>query len=244
MTLDKITAMKMGGKKLASVKHDLVAFVKPGTSFEAIETEAQRLIVLSQATPSFSTVPGYSWATCVMKNDELLHGIPKNKVANSGDVITIDVGLIEQGYHLDTSVTFAVGEVSTKALEFLSIGKKLLNKAISKVKPGCSVYDISYVFDKGLQKKGYGAVYQFTGHGVGKELHMEPSIPCIALRSDKKIKLLEGDTIAVEIMYTEGDPELVLDDDGWTYRTKDRSLAAMFEETVLVTRSGFEILTQ
>lgn len=239
----KSAAMTKGGKKLSRVKKSLQSFVTPGVRFEAIEVEAQRLIKEEGAVPSFSTVPGYSWATCIMKNDELLHGIPQNKLVEDGDVITIDVGLIEDGYHLDTSITFPVGTISLETQEFLVTGKKLLAKAIKRIKSGVSVHAISSVFEKGLTKKGYGAVYQFTGHGVGKELHMEPSIPCIAIRSDKKVLLQAGDTVAVEIMYTAGDPEVILDKDGWTYRTKDHSLAAMFEETVLVTKNGFAILT-
>lgn len=243
-TSQKIDSMRVGGHKLSQVKQSLQTFVAVGTTFEQIEAEAQRLIRKQDAVPSFSTVPGYSWATCVMKNDALLHGIPQDKVVEDGDIVTVDVGLIENGYHLDTSITFPVGKISAETEEFLAVGKKLLQKAISRVKDGVSVHAISSVFEKGLTKKGYGAVYQFTGHGVGKELHMSPSIPCIAVRSDKKVFLSEGDTVAIEIMYTAGDPEVVLDDDGWTYRTKDGSLSAMFEETVLVKKDGFDILTR
>jgi methionyl aminopeptidase len=240
----QITAMRAGGHKLAQVRDQLVAFTQVGTSFEAIEAEAQRLIAQAGAKPNFSLVPGYHWATCVMKNDEVCHGIPQGKQVDDGDVITIDVGLLYQDYHVDTSITFAVGQVSSQVMAFLATGRKSLAKAIEKVKPGATVYDISRAMQKVVERQGYGAVYQLTGHGIGRELHQDPSIPCVAQKADKKQVLKSGQTIAIEIMYTQGDPELVLDEDGWTYRTADGSLTGMFEETVLVTDQGYEILTQ
>jgi methionyl aminopeptidase len=239
----KITSMRVGGKALGSIKAELVTFVRPGTTFEAIENKAQNLIKKHGMKPSFSTVSGYSWATCVMKNDEVCHGIPEAEVVRDGDVITIDVGLINNNFHLDTTTTFAVGEVSDQVVEFLALGKKSLQKAIEKARVGNSVYDISFAMEKPLKRRGYGIVYQLTGHGVGEQLHMEPNIPCLANKSDKKIKLFEGQTLAIENMYTMGSPELRKADDGWTYKTVDGSISAMFEETVLVTKNGPEVLT-
>lgn len=236
--------MRAGGKKLSRVKKALVAFAKPGLSFAQIEAEAQKLIAAEDAVPNFSLVPGYDWATCIMQNDEVCHGIPsRDKTVQDGDVITIDVGLLYQDFHVDTSVSFAVGSVSPEINTFLDTGRKSLKKAINKVKPGSTVYDISKAMQTVVERAGYGAVYQLTGHGIGTELHMEPAIPCRAHRGDKRHKLQPGDTLAVEIMYTAGDPELVLDKDGWTYQTKDSSLSGMFEETVLVTEKEHEVLT-
>lgn len=243
MSQKKISAMRAGGQKLARVRDALVAYTKVGTSFEDIEGEALRLIKAEGGIPNFALVPGYHWATCVMKNDEVCHGIPKGKSVAEGDVITIDVGLLYQNYHVDTSVSFAVGQVSAEIEEFLAVGRKSVQKAIAKVKPGATVYDVSHAMQKTVERKGYGAVYQLTGHGIGTELHMEPGIPCVAHRGDKRHVLKPGQTLAVEIMYSAGDPELVLDADGWTYRTKDGSLTGMFEETVLVTETGHEVLT-
>lgn len=240
----KIVAMREGGKALGKIKADLKAFVRVGTTFEAIEDKAQDLIKKAGMVPSFSTVPGYHWATCVMKNEEVCHGIPKGKSVADGDVITIDIGLINNGYHLDTTITFPVGKVSPEIEEFLATGQKSLDKAIQQAKIGNSVYDISYAMEKPLKKKGYGVVFQLTGHGVGEALHMEPAIPCVASKSDKKYKLSEGQTLAIENMYTMGIPLLEESEDGWTYSTVDGSLAGMFEETVLVTKDGPEILTQ
>lgn len=239
----KIEAMRRGGKALGAVKAALEKFTTVGTSFEEIEAEAQRLIKKAGHKPSFSTVPGYHWATCVMKNDELCHGIPKSKYVDDGDVITIDVGLLCDGYHLDTTTTFAVGSVNTDVKLFLQRGREIVDAAIAKAKPGNSVYDISRVMEKGLKKYNYGVVTQLTGHGIGKELHMEPAIPCAAYRSDKRKMLTEGQTVAIEIMYAAGSGYVIEDNDGWTFKTEDGSLSGMFEETVLITASGPEVLT-
>lgn len=240
----KLEAMRAGGAALGRIKSQLREFAQPGVSFEAIEAQAQKLIADVGMTPSFSTVPGYDWATCIMKNKELCHGIPRGKVVEVGDIITIDVGLINKGYHLDTTISFGVGQLSTEVEAFLARGEKLEDKAIQAAQPGSSVYNISYQMDKGLKKFGYGAVYQLTGHGIGEELHMEPEVPVIARRPDKRKRLQVGQTLAIEIMYTMGDPRVVEADDGWTYETADGSLSAMFEETVLITENGPEILTK
>jgi methionyl aminopeptidase len=236
--------MRAGGLIMRQIKPQLQSFVAVGMSFADIEAEAQRLIKAHGVKPNFSTVPGYHWATCIMKNDELCHGIPSpDKKVADGDVMSIDVGILYGGYHLDTSISFGVGDVSGDNQHFLEIGKQSLRKAINKVKAGVSVYEVSAAMQRVVERAGYSAVYQLTGHGVGEELHMEPAIPCIAQRSDKNVWLTEGQTIAVEIMYAKGDAHLKLDKDGWTYRTSDGSISAMFEETVLVTARGYEVLT-
>lgn len=240
----KIQAMREGGKALGGIKLQLREISKPGVSFEKIEATAQELIAKAGMKPSFSTVPGYHWATCIMKNEELCHGIPRHKTVEAGDLITIDVGLINHGFHLDTTVSFAVEPASNLVKEFLSRGEQILEKAIASARPSGSVYEVSYAMEKGLNKYGYGAVYQLTGHGIGEQLHMEPEVPVVARRSDKRRKIKTGDTLAIEIMYTLGDPQVKEADDGWTFVTVDKKLSAMFEETVLITQTGREVLTK
>jgi methionyl aminopeptidase len=242
--MEKIEAMRQGGKKLRQIKKQLQDFTKVGVSFAAIEAEAQRLIKAADAIPNFALVPGYEWATCIMKNDEVCHGIPRaTKKVEDGDVITIDVGLLYHKWHLDTSISFTVGNATSEAKQFLEVGRKSLKKSINKAKVGNSIYEISKAMQQVVERAGYEAVYQLTGHAIGEELHMDPTVPCIAQRSDKRNKLYEGQTLAIEIMYAAGDAELALDKDGWTYRSKDGSLTGMFEETVLITKAGPEILT-
>jgi methionyl aminopeptidase len=240
---NKIESMREGGKALGKIKAQLQEFSVVGTTFEQIEHKAQELIKKAGMKPSFSTVPGYSWATCIMKNSEVCHGIPKDKKVNEGDLITIDIGLINNGFHLDTTITFPVGKISKEVSEFLEAGKDSLEKAIAQAKVGNSVYDISFAMEKPLKRKGYGVVFQLTGHGVGEQLHMDPAIPCVPSKADKRVKLVVGQTLAIENMYTMDSPVLEEASDGWTYVTVDGSLAGMFEETVLVTQDGPEVLT-
>lgn len=240
----RIVAMRHGGQLLGEVKQELKDFTHIGATFAEIEAEAQRLIKDKGAKPSFSTVPDYHWATCIMKNDELCHGIPTSeKKVEDGDIITIDVGLIFEGYHLDTTTTFVVGNSTPKKDHFLEVGKKSLSKAINKAKVGNTVHDISAAMERVVVNEGFACVYQLCGHGIGKELHMDPQVPCIAQRSNKKDLLYEGQTLAIEIMYATGDAYLKVDPDRWTYRTADGSLSGMFEETVLITKTGPEVLT-
>jgi methionyl aminopeptidase len=243
---EKIEAMQAGGKRLAKIKQLLREAAVPGTRFEDLEKLAQEQISAEGALPSFSTVEGYEWATCITKNEGCCHGVPRGKKVEDGDIITIDVGLIFKGYHVDTTTTFYVGDESTadpKTLEFLKIGKEAMDKAIAKARIGNSVYDISKIMQSTIEEAGYSAVYQLTGHTIGKTLHEDPQIPCIAYKSDKKHKLYEGMTICVESMLAMGDTRLKVGDDGWTYETVDGSLSGMFEETVLITTSGPQILT-
>lgn len=241
----RISIMREGGHLLAVVRQKLVDFTQVGMSFAAINAEAERLIRQSGAVPNFSLVPGYHWATCIMRNDEVCHGIPtEHKIVADGDIIMIDVGLLYKGYNLDTTTSFAVGDASPEVKKFLEVGKKALAASIAQAKAGNSVYEISSTMQGIVDGAGYGSVYQLTGHGIGKELHEAPSIPCVALRADKKRKLQDGQTICVEVMYTMGNPALYVDKDGWTFRTRDGKWGGMFEETVLVTAKGPEILTK
>lgn len=241
--LKKIAAMRKGGHYLREIKKQLQAFVTVGMKFSEIEAKAQRLIKAVGCKPNFAMVPGYHWATCITKNEGVCHGIPKNQVVNDGDIITIDIGLLCEGYHLDTALTFPVGKVKSGINHFLEVGQQALNKAISQAKVGKSVYDISHAMQKTVEAAGFDVVYQLTGHGVGKELHEDPSIPCFAQKSDRYNLLYEGQTLAIEVMYAAGDATLELGPDGWVYQTKDGSLTGMFEHTVVVGKNGAEILT-
>lgn len=239
--------MRASGKKLGSVKRALIAMVKPGLLFEEIEAKAQELIAAQGATPSFMTVAGYSHATCITKNEGCCHGIPVGNKVNEGDLITIDVGLVFDGYHTDTSYTVYAGDSTKMPAEvrrFLEVGQQALDNAIAKARVGNSVFDISQAIESTVEEAGYSPVYQLTGHGIGKSLHEPPYVPCVTYSQDKRLKLIEGMAIAIEPMYAMGNSELVLGKDKWTYETKDRSLTGMFEDTVLITSGKPEILTR
>lgn len=241
----KIASMRAGGKILAEVRDTLLSQVDAGMSFATVEDMACELIAHHKgAEPSFKRVPKYHWATCVMKNDEVCHGIPRNdKVIEEGDLITIDVGVYYQGYHTDTSATTYIGNPPAHIQAFLAAGERSVEKAIEQAVVGKSVWHVSYAMQRAIETAGYHCVTELTGHGVGRELHEEPSIPCVADPTDKRIVWKAGQTVAIEVMYAMGDARLHFDDDGWTCRTRDRSLSGMHEHTVLITEHGPEILT-
>ncbi|HZZ98517.1 MAG TPA: type I methionyl aminopeptidase [Candidatus Saccharimonadia bacterium] len=229
---------------LGEVLAEIVAAVKPGVKFEELEAIAQRELKKRGAQTSFTTVDDYKWATCITKNDGCCHGIPVGKTVEDGDLITIDVGALYQGYHSDTSYTVQAGTKTKDRQKFLEVGKASLEAALQRVTPGNSIYMVSRAMQEVLEKAGYRAVYQLTGHGLGKVLHQEPNIPCYADERSKKDIIEENQLLAIEVMYAEGNPRLVLDKDGWTYKTADGSLTGMFEKTVLVTRGLPEVLTR
>jgi len=241
----KANVMREGGRRLAFVRDSLAEFAQVGVTFLEIDQKAFELIKTQDAKANFAMVPGYHWATCLMKNDEVCHGVPrKDKVVQPGDVIKIDVGLLYDGFHVDTTACLYRGPDDEKKMKFIEYGQHALDRAIAEATAGNTVYDISFQMEKGLKRHNLGAVYQLTGHGIGTELHADPYIPCVAQKRDKKQVLFDGQTVAIEVMYTQGLPDLVQDDDGWTFRTEDGSLGGMIEETVLVTENGPEILTK
>ncbi|MBQ6154331.1 type I methionyl aminopeptidase [bacterium] len=240
----KITAMREGGAKLREVKQKLEAFSQVGKSFMEIENEAQRLIKACGAEPNFDKVEDYHWATCINKNEGIVHGIPRDDIfVEDGDLISIDLGLLWKGWNLDTSISFIAGKSTPEKDYFLQVGKKALEKAIHAAQVGKTVYDISHQIEKTVVRGGFDPTWQLTGHYIGRQLHEEPYIPCIAVKSDRKHHLELNDTLAVEVMYAMGDCELQEAADGWTYETVDKSLTALFENTILITKDGPEVLT-
>ena len=235
--------MREGGLLLAQVKQQLVKMAKPGITLEAIDQIAEKLLLETGGKPSFKTVPGYHWSTCINTNADIVHGIPKGTL-KSGDLVTIDVGLLYKGFHTDTSTSFVVGETTSDKEDFLQIGKSTLDKAISVATVGNQVWDISHCIQKNVEAAGFSVVRTLTGHGVGRQLHMEPSIPCYTSGAKSNSPTLkEGQTLAIEVMYAMGDWATQTRSDGWTITMKDGQLSAVFEETIIVTKQCPERIT-
>ena len=239
-----ILIMKEGGRKLAKIKNALAEEVKDGVKASDIEALATELIAKSGGQPSFKMVPGYSWSTCVNVNDGLVHGIPtKNIVFKKGDIVSVDVGLFYGGFHTDTSISLLIGKDNFKE-KFLSVGKHALRKAIQQAKAGRKIGDISRVIEKTIEKGGYYPIRALVGHGVGRELHEYPPIACFTTGArEELIKIENGFVLAIEVMYADGGQDVVLDEDGWTIRTKNGKISALFEETVAMTPRGSLVLT-
>ena len=244
MNTQKQTLMLEGGAHLGAIKRELLAAVKVGVTPIEIDVLADRLIASHGDYPSFKTVKGYHHATCINTNDAVVHGIPTSIPFKPGDLVTIDVGLVHKGWHLDTSTTTQVPPASDKVSQFLAIGREAVESAIKLALPGNSIYQVSEAMQKIVEGAGYSVIRDLTGHGVGKHLHEEPSIPCYADPRTKNIIIKPGQALAVEIMYSMGNYHLKTGADGWTLYTVDGSLTGMFEESVFITESDHLILTR
>jgi len=244
-TKEEIVIMQEGGNLLGKVKAALRERVKEGVSALEVEQLAVELIEKFGGEASFKMVPGYSWATCININEGLVHGIPKeNVVFAKGDVVSVDVGMFYKGFHTDTSFTKAV-EPDGETKKFLEAGEQALKRAIAEVRPGRRIFDISLAIQNTVEKAGYAPIKVLTGHGVGRELHEEPKITCFASgERAKSPEITVGMTLAIEVMYTMGDPQVEISKDGWTISMRDGKISALFEETVAVTSRGPLVLTE
>lgn len=241
----ELKIMAEGGKKLHEIKLALVEKAKVGVSAIEVDELAEKLIRKSGSEPSFKMVKGYSWSTCININSGVVHGIPhKEIIFKEGDNISIDVGLFFKGFHTDTSISFGLNVDKTKT-EFLRVGKLAFENALRAIKPDNSyIYDISKNIEDTLTKYGYSPVLNLTGHGIGKNLHEEPYIPCfVEGKREKTLKIISGMALAVEVMYCEGNSNLVKANDGWTILTEDGKIAGLFEDTVVVTEKGYSLIT-
>jgi len=219
-----------------------------------IDEMAEKLILEKGGEPGFKKVEGYKHTICISTNDVVVHGIPTGYKFKEGDVVGIDCGVYYKGFHTDMSETLRVSSQKSKVEssklddvdKFLDIGKYALEKGIGQAIVGNRVGHISKIIQEIVEKQnGYSIVRTLVGHGVGKELHEEPEVPGFLYGKIEKTPLLkEGMVIAVEIIYNMGNPDLMLDDDGWTLRTKDGSLSGLFERTIAITKNGPVILTK
>lgn len=237
--------MAEGGKKLGEVRNALAKMINVGVNALEVEEKACELIKKTGGQPSFKMVPGYEWATCVNVNDGVVHGIPKKEIVFAkNDIVSVDVGLYYKGFHTDTSVSKFLGKDSQKE-KFLKIGRLAVANGIAQAQPGKRIVDISEAIEETLTDALLRPIKSLTGHGIGKKLHEEPYIPCFVARGaqNHSENVVPGMALAIEVMYTNGNGEIKTTDDGWTIRTKDAKIAALFEETILVTNNGPEVIT-
>lgn len=241
--MTKFQAMTEGGARLGWIKGQLEKMVLPGFTPLEIDAECERLIKEGGDKPNFSMEPGYKHSTCINVNEGMVHGIPSKTPFKKGDVVKVDLGLMHEGFHVDSSITVAIPPVKPEVAKFLEVSQRSLAAAISMASPGNTVYDIGLAMQTIVEAEGYNVVRDLTGHGIGRKLHMEPYIPCFADKANKKLILAVDQTVAIEAMVTMGDYHLVEEPDGWTLSTQDGSITAMYEETVYITPQGPKILT-
>lgn len=239
----EIDLMREAGRVTALIHEEIREAIKPGVTLNSLQQIIKKVAEENDSTASFYKLydfPGYG---CFSLNEEVIHGIPNERVLKDGDILSVDVGAKYKGYHGDSAWTYPVGNISDEAKHLLEHTKKSLFIGLEQVKPGNRVGDIGYAIQSYLKEHGYDVPRDFTGHGVGSDLHEEPYVPNYGKKNTGP-KLREGMTIAVEPMaYRLGTDVKVLDDD-WTVVTLDKSLSAHFEHTIVVTKDGYEILTK
>jgi len=246
-TSKELQIMKEGGQKLSAILTELFDFAKEGINLLEIESKAVQLIKKSGGEPGFMKVPNYHWATCININDEIVHGVPKDYILKNQDVLNIDIGLFYKGLHSDMSGTVYFRDRKDKEIEkFLETGRKALKLAEKKARENNRIGHISQRIQQIIEKEGYNCARNLTGHGIGKNLHEEPMIPCILNKPINYTPILkQGMTLAIEVIYMQGEPDLVMNSkDGWTIKTKDGKISAVFEETVAVSKDEAVVLTK
>ena len=218
--------------------------VKPGVSTWEIDRIAYEYIKSQGAEPNFLHLYGFPATACISINDEIIHGIPsKERILKEGDIVSIDLGAKVHGYNGDNAATFACGKVSGQAQRLMDTTKESLYKAIEMAVPGNKIGDIAWAVQDYCEQRGYGVVREYTGHGVGRELHEDPSVPNYG-KAGRGVRLLPGMTLAIEPMINEGTAAIRQMPDGWTVKTADHKLSAHFEHTVAITNDGPVILTK
>jgi methionyl aminopeptidase len=245
---NEIEAMKKGGRKLARIISEIGKKIIPGENTYEINKLARKLVFDISGIPVFEGFGGddnpYPGAVCTSLNDEIVHGIPdKSRILKAGDIVKIDIGMKYEGMITDMSRTFACGKIAPNAHKLMKVTRESLDKGIEKIKAGAKLSQYSVAVDGYVRSHGFSAVRELVGHGVGRELHEDPQIPNFK-SNDKDVILKEGMTLALEPMINEGTAKIKLMPDGWTYVTADGKLSAHFEDTIVVTKSGCEILTR
>ena len=239
----EIELMRESCRLLEIVHNELADIIKPGISTLDIDRYGEKRIRSLGGIPNFKNYNGYPASICVSVNDEVVNGIPnKHRILQKGDIVSLDAGLIYKGYHSDAARTYGVGQVSPEAQKLMDVTKQSFFEGIKFAKAGNHLHDISNAIGNYAQSFGYGVVRDLVGHGIGTSLHEDPQIPNFPQRS-KGIRLQPGMTLAIEPMITMGRPEVCWLDDDWTVVTEDESLAAHYENTVLITDGEPEILT-
>ena len=238
----EIELMRRAGKITAAARALAGEMVKPGVTTQEIDKAVEQFIRKQGATPSFLHLYGYPASICISVNDEVIHGIPGNRVLQDGDIVSVDVGACVEGFHGDCCATFACGTIDPEAQRLIDVTRQSFFEGIRFAKEGFRVGDISAAIQTYVESNGYSIVREFVGHGVGAAMHESPEVPNFG-RSGRGPRLLRGMTLAIEPMVNAGGAAIRQLSDGWTVKTLDGKLSAHYENTILITDGEPEILT-
>ena len=238
----EIEVMRQAGKITAAARTLAREMVTPGITTAEIDREVRKFIEKSGATPTFLGYGGFPASVCLSVNEEVIHGIPGRRVIREGDIVSVDVGATYRGYVGDCAGTYGAGEISDEARRLIEVTRQSFFEGIKFARAGCRVGDISHAVQQYAESHGCGIVREYVGHGVGSVMHEPPEVPNFG-EPGRGPRLVKGMTIAVEPMVTQGTWEVKVLRDGWTVVTRDRKLAAHYENTIAITDGEPEILT-
>ena len=240
----EIKLMKKSSRIVATVLREISELIKPGMSTKDLDDFAEKRIREMGALPSFKGYHGFPSSICSSINNEVVHGIPnKNKIIQNGDLVKVDTGAYLDGYHGDSCISLCVGSANKEVQKLSDVAQDALMAGLSKIKAGITLLDIAGAIEDVVLSNGYSVVEDYTGHGVGRNLHEEPSVFNFRTNQLPNVTLREGMTLAVEPIVNQGSKYCKTLDDRWTVITKDGKLSAQWEHTIVVLKDGIEILT-
>lgn len=240
---EEIQIMRQGGRILTDTLDALEEALHPGVTTAELDRVAEERITGAGAKASFKGYRGFPASICTSPNQVIVHGIPGPTPLHDGDIVSLDVGVLWQGFHVDSAWTFPVGEISSEARELLKVTEASLDAAIEQCKPGNRLGDVGHAVEQVAQGAGFYIVREYVGHGVGRSLHEDPQIPNYG-PPGRRQALTPGMTLAIEPMVNLGGERTKVLGDGWTVETLDGSLSAHFEHTIAITDEGHEVLTR
>jgi methionyl aminopeptidase len=239
----EIEKMRRSNQIVAEILAEMKTSARPGVTTRELDELAEALLAKLKAHSAFKGYNGYPAALCTSVNEEVVHGIPSNRVLKEGDILSLDFGAIYDGFYGDAAITLPIGSISTEAEQLLRVTEEALYLAIDKARPENRLMDISAAIQRHVESHGFSVVRDFVGHGIGKHLHEKPQVPNFGIPGHG-VRLKPGMTLAIEPMINAGGCEVMIREDGWTAVTKDRSLSAHFEHSVAVTENGPAILSK
>lgn len=239
---DEIEKMRESNVIVAEILAHLTRLVAPGVSTLELDKKSEELCHAKKAKPAFKGYRGYPYSLCASVNEQIVHGFPNNRPLQEGDILSLDFGVLFDGYYGDAAITLPVGGISKTAAKLLKVTEESLYRAIEKAYADNRLSDISHAVQKHVEAAGFSVVRHFVGHGIGRELHEDPQVPNFG-PPGKGLRLKPGMVLAIEPMVNAGGYDVEILDDGWTAVTKDRSLSAHFEHTIAITDNGPDILS-
>ncbi len=242
-TAHQIEKMKVAGRLSRQALELAGSLVVEGITTAEIDHAVCKFIRENGGTPSFLGYAGYPASVCLSVNEEVIHGIPGKRRLKEGDIVSVDVGAIVDGWHGDNAATFGVGKVAPEAQRLMDVTRECLELAVDMVRPGVRLGDLGYAISQHAEAAGYGVVREFVGHGIGREMHQGPDVPNYG-QPGRGLRLEKGMTIAIEPMINLKGHEVRMLNDGWTVVTRSGSVSAHFENTIAVTETGAEVLTK